>query len=288
MTPKGIPTLGVIPYDRPWIAVDQSNGTVFVSTTGHPQRYVAVSKNKAKTWGEIEALDCDEATPPDANHSVSCSAYPQIGDGNIAAADGTLAAVYTSSAAPGSTCPCAIFETSTDAGAHWNRHVVESSIPSTSGLYVAADPSHKGRFAVLFMPGNMVSGGFADLPASKNVPQEVQVVGTTDSGKTWSTPVTLGNESAQHITKPALDRLRTNRSARCVVAERVPALQRDLVFGLWDPKRFRCGFAQQRQDLQHAGATQLRTLASAGPQTAGGGRRWLGHRDQAVRLRRMG
>jgi hypothetical protein len=41
MTPKGIPTFGVIPYDRPWIAVDQSNGVVYVSTTGHPQRYVA-------------------------------------------------------------------------------------------------------------------------------------------------------------------------------------------------------------------------------------------------------
>jgi BNR/Asp-box repeat len=200
MTPKGIPTVGVIPYDRPWIAVDQSNGAVYVSTTGHPQRYVAVSHDKAKTWGEIEALDCDEATPPAANHAVSCSAYPQIGDGNIAAADGTLAAVYTSSAAPGSTCPCAIFETSTDAGAHWNRHVLEASIPNTSGLYVAADPSQKGRFAVLFMPGNMVSGGLAGLPASKNVPQEVQVLSTTNSGKTWSTPVTLGNESTQHIT----------------------------------------------------------------------------------------
>ncbi len=200
MTPKGIPTFGVNPFDRPWITVDQSNGAVYVSTTAHPQRYVAVSRDKAKTWGRIEALDCDEDTPPDANHTVACAASPQVGDGNIAAANGALAAAYTSSAAPGSTCPCAMFETSTDAGAHWNRHVVASAIPNASGLYVAADPSHRGRFAVLFMPGNQVAGGLAGLPASKNVPQEVRIFTTADSGQTWSTPVTLGNESGQHIT----------------------------------------------------------------------------------------
>jgi hypothetical protein len=200
MTPKGITGVGVIPYDRPWIAVDQSNGDVYVSTTGHPQRYVALSRDKAKTWGRIEALDCDEATPPDANHSLTCSTYPEIGDGNIAAVDGVLAAVYTSSAAPGSTCPCAIFETSTDAGAHWTRHVVASSIPDSSGLFVAADPAHKGRFAVLLMPGHQVSGGLAGLPASKNVPEEVQIFTTSDSGQNWSTPVSMGNEATQHIT----------------------------------------------------------------------------------------
>jgi hypothetical protein len=199
MTPKGIPKFGVMPFDRPWIAVDQSTGAVYVSTTAHPQRYVAVSHDKARTWGRIEALDCDEMTPPDANHNVSCSTYPQSGDGNIAAADGVLAAVYTASAAPGSTCPCAVFETSTDAGAHWTRHVV-SGVPTGTGLFVAADPSHKGRFAVLLLPGSTVSGGVAGLSASKNVPQEVQVVTTGDSGRTWSTPTTLGNESVQHIT----------------------------------------------------------------------------------------
>jgi hypothetical protein len=200
MTPKGIPTFGVIPYDRPWIAVDQSNGAVYVSTTGHPQRYVAMSRDKAKTWGRVEALDCDEATPPDANHSVTCGTYPQIGDGNIAAAHGVLAAVYTSSAAPGSACPCAVFETSTDAGAHWTRHVVVTSLPMGSGLFVAADPSQTGHFAVLLMPGNQVSGGLAGLPASKSVPQEVQVVTTKNSGRTWSTPTAMGDESTPHIT----------------------------------------------------------------------------------------
>ena len=108
--------------------------------------------------------------------------------------------MYTASAAPGRTCPCAVFETSTDAGAHWTRHVVADGVPIGTGLFVAADPSHKGRFAVLLLPGNQVSGGLAGLPASKNVPQDVQVVTTANSGNTWSTPTTLGNESVQHIT----------------------------------------------------------------------------------------
>jgi hypothetical protein len=185
MNPRGISTFGVIPFDRPWIAVDQSTGAVYVSTTGHPQRYVAVSHDKGRTWGRIEAFDCDEATPPNANHDVTCATYPQTGDGNIAAARGVLAGTYISRAAPGSTCPCVVFQTSTDAGAHWSRHVVTTGVPGGEGVFVAADPSHKGRFAVLIRTF---------------VPQEVQVVTTGDSGNTWSTPTALGNESVQHTT----------------------------------------------------------------------------------------
>jgi hypothetical protein len=198
MNPKGFPGFGVNPFDRPWITVDQSTGDVYVSTTAHPQRYVAVSHDKSRTWGRVEALDCDEATPPDANHDVTCTAYPGTGDGNISAAHGVLAAVYTASAAPGSTCPCTVFETTTDAGAHWDRHVIPGGVPG--GLFVAADPSKKGRFAVLELPSNSVSAGFEGLPAGKNVPQEVRVVTTSDLGSTWSTPISLGNESVAHIT----------------------------------------------------------------------------------------
>ena len=185
MTPKGISTFGVIPFDRPWMAVDQSTGAVYVSTTGHPQRYVAVSHDHGRTWGRIEAFDCDESTPPNANHDVACATYPQSGDGNIAAVHGVLAAAYISRAAPGSTCPCVVFETSTDAGAHWSRHVVATGLPGGEGVFVAADPSHTGRYAVL-------------IPSF--VPEEVQVMTTGNSGHTWSTPTALGNEPAQHTT----------------------------------------------------------------------------------------
>jgi hypothetical protein len=185
MTPKGISTFGVIPFDRPWMAVDQSTGAVYVSTTGHPQRYVAVSHDHGRTWGRVEALDCDEVTPSTAAHNVSCATYPEIGDGNIAAVHGVLAAAYISRAAPGSTCPCAVFETSTDAGAHWNRHVAATSLPGGEGVFVAADPSQQGHYAVL-------------IPSF--VQQDVEVMTTGDSGQTWSTPTTLGDESVPHTT----------------------------------------------------------------------------------------
>lgn len=185
MTPKGISTFGVIPFDRPWMVVDQSTGAVYVSTTGHPQRYVVVSHDHGRTWGRVEALDCDEATPSDANHDVSCATYPEIGDGNIAAAHGVLAAAYISSAAPGSTCPCVVFETSTDAGAHWNRHVAATGLPGSEGVFIAADPSQTGHYAVLIPSFNK---------------QAVQVMTTGNSGQTWSTPSAFGDESVQHTT----------------------------------------------------------------------------------------
>jgi hypothetical protein len=192
--------IGVNPFDRPWIAVDQSTGVAYVSTTAHPQRYVVASHDKAQTWSRIEALDCDEMTPPDANHDVVCGTYPESGGGGIDAAHGTVAAAYISGAAPGRTCPCAVFETSFDDGAHWRRHVAFDNLPAGSNVFVAADTNHKGQYAVLLLPGHLVSGGLAGLPASENVPQEVEVATTDDSGLSWSSPTVLGNEPVTHIT----------------------------------------------------------------------------------------
>jgi hypothetical protein len=199
MTPS-LGGIGVNPFDRPWMVVDQSTGDVFVSTTAHPQRYVAVSHDHAATWGRIEALDCDEMTPPDANHDVTCGTFPEIGGGNIAAANGVLAAGYIARAAPGHICPCVVFETSTDAGAHWSRHVPFDNLPAGSNVFIAADTYHSGRFAVLVLPGDRVSGGLAGLPATRVVPQEVRVVTTGDSGVTWSEPAVFGDEQVPHIT----------------------------------------------------------------------------------------
>jgi hypothetical protein len=192
--------IGVNPFDRPWMVVDPSTGDVYVSTTGHPERYVAVSHDHAATWGRIEALDCNEVSPPDANQDVACGTYPQSGDGNIAAANGVLAAAYVAGAAPGRTCPCAVFETSTDAGAHWVRHVVFDNLPAASEVFVAADAYHAGRFAVMLLPGHIDPSGLAGLPASRNVPQDVKVVATRDSGFSWSRPTVLGDEADTHIT----------------------------------------------------------------------------------------
>jgi hypothetical protein len=191
---------GVNPFDRPWISVDQSNGDVYISTTAHPERYVAVSHDHAQTWGPVEALDCDPLPAPNPNDNVTCGAYPESGGGNIAAAKGVIAAGYIASAAPGRTCPCAIFETSTNAGANWSRHVVADHLPDGSDIFIAADSFNAGHFAVLVLPGHTVAGGLAGLSASKDVPFGVAVVTTANSGNSWSRPWLFGDEAGAHIT----------------------------------------------------------------------------------------
>jgi hypothetical protein len=191
---------GVNPFDRPWISVDQSNGDVYISTTAHPERYVAVSHDHASTWGPVEALDCDPAPTATTTDAVTCGAYPESGGGSIAAALGVLGAGYIAGAAPGHSCPCAVFETSTDAGAHWSRHVVADNLPDGSDIFIAADSFNQGHFAVLVLPGHSVPAGLAGLSAGRNVPQGVAVVTTADSGNTWSFPWLLGDEAAAHIT----------------------------------------------------------------------------------------
>jgi len=191
---------GVNPFDRPWISVDQSNGDVYISTTAHPERYVAVSRDHAATWGPVEALDCDPVSPPNGTNDVTCSAYPETGSGSIAAAQGLLGAGYIAGAAPGHTCPCAVFETSADAGAHWVRHVVADHLPDGSNIFLAADSFNKGRFAVLVLPGFTAPGGLAGLPVGRDTPQGVAVVTTADSGTTWSFPWLLGDQPGAHIT----------------------------------------------------------------------------------------
>jgi hypothetical protein len=190
---------GVNPFDRPWISVDQSTGDVYVSTTAHPERYVAVSHDHAATWGPVEALDCDPVSPPTSADDVTCGAYPETGGGSIAAAQGVLGAGYIAGAAPGHTCPCAVFETSTDAGAHWNRHVVADHLADGANIFIAADSFNKGRFAVLVLPGFTAPGGLAGL-VGRNTPQGVAIVTTANSGATWSFPWLLGDQPGAHIT----------------------------------------------------------------------------------------
>ncbi len=184
------------PFDRPWLRVDQSTGVVYLAATGHPQYYVTASHDDGRTWSRLEALDCDETSPPSGREV--CSAYPEIGGALIDAAHGVLSAAYLAGPsgsgggggedlardAAAVTCPCAIFETSTDGGQHWKRHVVADNLAATSSVQVAADPSDKHRFAVDVIPGSKAA---------------LDVFTTDNSGRTWSGPATLGDISGQHV-----------------------------------------------------------------------------------------
>lgn len=174
------------PFDRPWLRVDQSNGTVYLAATGHPQYYVTASTDHGRHWRPLEALDCTQEGAPGGHEA--CGAYPEIGPATIEAAHGILSAAYLAGAAPGAKCPCAIFETSTDYGAHWRRSVVASGLPSGNwgigGVLVAASPAAKGVYAVGILP-----------PAGK----ALEIYTTRDSGRQWTRPAVLGELAGEHV-----------------------------------------------------------------------------------------
>jgi len=165
-------------FDRPWIVVDQSTNTLYAA--GHNlvdhEGFVTASTDDAQSFGPIYAIDS-----PD---------YPSGGlfGGNIAAAKGVLAVAYTASSAPGATCPCVIFETSTDHGATFTRHVVpvvDAAAPPRP--FVAANPIGKGTFALTIF----------DSTGTEN-----QVYVTDDFGTTWQGPAQVGEAPANPRFKP--------------------------------------------------------------------------------------
>jgi hypothetical protein len=131
--------------------------------------------------------------PPRA---IDSALYPQLqgeqaGDYIPAAAHGVVAFAYVASAAPGATsCPCGIFETSRDDGATWTRH--PTPFPAN---WVAADPSHPGRFAIMSGQGVTATPAFSGAIA----------VSTTDnSGQTWSQPVLISQPAVHPEIQPWL------------------------------------------------------------------------------------
>jgi hypothetical protein len=177
--------------DRPWIAVDHSDGTVYFSPSpngyfnladgfpppppgfGHGKRLITASADQGRTFGPLARIDTN--------------ALPGAG-GTIDAANAVLAATYASDAGQ------LVFETSTDHGANWTQHVVpvdttgraSAPFPPASPV-VAADPARPGHFAV------------AILDAAGT---DVAIYQTHDSGSTWARPVLLGEAPQNKRVKP--------------------------------------------------------------------------------------
>jgi hypothetical protein len=174
-------------FDRPWLVVDQSTNTVYMAShnISDHKGFVTASTDEAESFGPIYAMDS-----PD---------YPAGGfGGNIAAARGIFAAVYSASAAPGATCPCLVFATSTDHGKTFTRHVVPTSASSSGGKgeqaesalafpYITADPTTRGHFALTILDSNQTAN---------------EVFVTHDSGKTWQGPAVVAEKPANPRFKP--------------------------------------------------------------------------------------
>jgi hypothetical protein len=166
------------PFDRPWLAVDQSTNAVYAAGANivNHERFVTASTDEAQTFGPVYAVDSPN--------------YPEVGGATIAAANGALAVAYEASAAPGATCPCVIFETSTDSGATFSRHVVPLLGASNSpSPIVAADPAGNGQYAVTVFDSTGT---------------QLQVYVTDDSGQTWRGPTSVGEAPADQRFKPMM------------------------------------------------------------------------------------
>jgi hypothetical protein len=176
-------------------------------TTNCGRRYLSASHDHGKTWSRWYPEDS--------------ASYPAGFTGAFAgipvAAHGVLATAYVGGRAAGSGCdPCAIFETSRDEGRSWIRHVIPGANPSIyrfnpldplggpnsiAGLigndsqtvwfepYVAADPSHRGRFAIMILDDTRT---------------ELLVFVTDNFGATWGAPAVLGRGQPGFRDKPAI------------------------------------------------------------------------------------
>jgi hypothetical protein len=186
------PVLSGTPVDGPKVLADQTTGTIYSTSSTflgpHSTGYANSQQGKINTRWVASSRDGVHWTTP----------QPMGGPGMVpSAAHGMLAAAFKASASAsmfsqpnselcGSTAPpCTIFQTTTDSGTTWSRHVmpIATSAASTPGdqPLVAADPSKAGHFAVA-------------IPRDGN---QFEVYRTSDAGKSWSKPAIVTEDATK-------------------------------------------------------------------------------------------
>jgi hypothetical protein len=169
-------------FDRPWLAVDRSTGVVYAASHNivDHEMFVTASTNDGQSFGTIYAAD--------TTYPSVISPGNGLPSGTMAAANGELAVAYTAASVPNHTCPCVIFETSTNVGATFTPHVVPvTGAASVPRPFLAADPATPGRFALTVF----------DSTGTEN-----QVYTTSDNGQTWQGPTNVGEAPPNPRFKP--------------------------------------------------------------------------------------
>jgi hypothetical protein len=196
------PVIVGTPIDRPWMVSDLSTGTVY-ETSGSPPANGTLGpfstgdpNSPSGTISDRWLVSSQDGVHWTTPHRLGGGGVPgfSITNGNsISAANGVLAATFneTDNAAcmslVGSPEPCAVFQTTTDAGVTWTRHLLPVAAHSTNTLWVAADPSRAGHFTVAVL--NSTSTQFL-------------VYQTLDSGATWSGPTVVAEDATKTHFKP--------------------------------------------------------------------------------------
>ena len=169
---------------RGFMAVDPITGEISVQSQEDGAvegRWLTVSSDRGKTWSTPRPLDPEVQSATAGAHS---------------AAGGTIAVAYVvnpsspnyvTSTKHAVTCAatCTVFETTTNHGNTWSRHVIKG-IQGSSRSYVAADPAHLGRFAVLASTGS----GIYDIWL------------TNDRGVSWKKTKTISAGAGEGLSKP--------------------------------------------------------------------------------------
>jgi hypothetical protein len=199
-------------FDRPWLAFDKATGTLYLTTMtifSRPMgplahRYLLASRDYGRHWGRAATVD-SPAYPADHWATGTIAVDPR----------GTVAIAYTARRVPGSgdRCSCTVLATTTD-GTHFTRRTVPftdtmlgvslpehgqlSALRLVYGPSVAADPTHRGRFAVAVAGWKGLASSFlgqAGIGPRTHV--QVQLFLTGDSGRSWKGPIVLGEERSK-------------------------------------------------------------------------------------------
>lgn len=195
------------PRDRPWLKVDQSTGTVYTASTGwyNPEtkaynvpgpgavmdRWLIAWKPHLAGHSEPRRMGGPDFSAGGGNtmspaHGIVASSFilgvPAPGGGPLPPGPQPVPASLRGLIKDGTkSCSlealCLFFQTSSDEGRTWTRHYVP--VPGGfSGFftYVAADPGLRGQYAI----------GVLNREATG-----LRVLLTSDSGATWSKPVSV-------------------------------------------------------------------------------------------------
>lgn len=165
------PIISGTPYDRPYLVVDGSDGTVYLSSScadpiasychAHV-RFVLESRDRGLTWSRPARID----TPR----------YPLRQGGFISAANGWLAVAYVSPT--GRHCPCLIFGRTRNGGEAWVHSRVPTSQPIGLLAQIAANPTRRDTYAVVVQSRDRLT---------------YLVYVTRDGGRSWSGPAQVEN-----------------------------------------------------------------------------------------------
>ena len=183
------PVLSGTPVDGPKLTADLIDGRIYVSSstflgprsTGNSNvpmgtvntRWLASSRDGVR-WTPVQPMG---GSPGNMSAAHGMLAVAFRASDQVTGVFGSPNAQLCGTAKP----PCTIFQTTTNGGASWTRHLVNVPADYSTAL-VAANPATKGHFALALL---------------KNPGGEYHVYQTRDFGTTWTGPAVVTEDAGK-------------------------------------------------------------------------------------------